>query len=368
MRLSRAIDLFDVKLSESCAKTTRAKYVNEILIPFADSLDPEATVDETSRDDCRLFLGRWRNASPSTYNLGHTVLNVFYEFCIDEGWRTERNPMHGIGRRKRERPEDLAVPSLEDNEVGRLYAACQELDELLTIAILAYTGVRRTAAANLRWRDLDFVKGTGRFEEKGGKTNVLPLPDELREMLYAIGLEGQVPCAPDDYVIPNRAPGLVGGGMPAADRHVVRYYANKNPKRNNKVVYNNVKRVVKRAGLGEGRGTPHPHTLRAAFAVHFYEQPDEHGEPRRDLLATKDLLGHSRVETTEVYLRRRQKERAKANVRGLSWASVFQPSMGMPPAGFEPALGESALPDPLRLKLEELRAAQSRRKQRDRRR
>ena len=65
-----------------------------------------------------------------------------------------------------------------------------------------------------------------------------------------------------------------------------------------------------------------PHALRAAFAVQFDDaNPDQ-------LVALKELLGHARVETTLVYLRRKDKARAMEAVRGLSWGGgqfVFPP-------------------------------------------
>ena len=175
------------------------------------------------------------------------------------------------------------------------------------------------------------------------------MPNELREILYAIGLKGEVPCAPSDYVIPNRASGRQGQGVS---------YKSLDRERSAKVVYKLIKGVGERAGV-----VVHPHALRAAFAVHYYEQPASGG-----LLALKDLLGHARAETTEVYLRRRDKERAKETVRELSWASVLQPSSLVPPAGFEPALTESTLPEPLARKLDELRGdSKARAKKRARR-
>ena len=39
------------------------------------------------------------------------------------------------------------------------------------------------------------------------------------------------------------------------------------------------------------------------------------------LVALKELLGHNRIETTMVYLRRKDKARAMESVRDLSWAS-----------------------------------------------
>jgi integrase len=80
----------------------------------------------------------------------------------------------------------------------------------------------------------------------------------------------------------------------------------------------------------------HAHALRAAFAVRFDEaHPDQ-------LLALKDLLGHARLETTLVYLRRRKKQLAMERVRDLSWGSVggfvLQPYAVEAHTGFEPVL------------------------------
>jgi hypothetical protein len=73
------------------------------------------------------------------------------------------------------------------------------------------------------------------------------------------------------------------------------------------------------------------HALRAAFAVQFDEQ-----NPGR-VIALKELLGHARVETTMVYLRRKNKALEMESVRGLSWGSVFPHNAVVPPAGAEPS-------------------------------
>ena len=46
-------------------------------------------------------------------------------------------------------------------------------------------GPRRHAAAQVRQRDVDLKRGTMRFQEKGGKIVVKPMPDELVAILSA---------------------------------------------------------------------------------------------------------------------------------------------------------------------------------------
>jgi integrase/recombinase XerD len=339
MRISRAIDSYIGELARlGRTQATRTKY-RQVLEPFADQLDLDAQVADATKDHCRHYLDRWVDSSPATIALYVSILTVFFAYCVDEGW-IDQSPMEKIRRPPLKRPEDLDVVTVSGDEVGRMFAAAQALDEFICVALLAYLGPRRSAAAQLRWRDLDLAKATVKFREKGGKVIVKPIPQELCEMLYQIALGGQVPNAPDDYVIPNRE----------GRAHGVRFATNRNDKRNNKVVYNTVKRVAARAGVDA-----HPHALRAAFACHYLE-----GQPG-DLDALQKLMGHSRVETTQVYLRRQDRFKAMERVRPLSWASVLQPSSGVPPAGFEPALEETNAADPIRLKLEQLRAEQQER-------
>ena len=94
-----------------------------------------------------------------------------------------------------------------------------------------------------------------------------------------------------------------------------------------RVVWNIVRTVAKRAGV-----QTHVHALRGAFATFFLEE--HHG----DIHALKELLGHKRIETTYVYLRRLDREKAMDQVRGLSWRSALSAKAMEAHTGFEPVL------------------------------
>jgi integrase len=76
-----------------------------------------------------------------------------------------------------------------------MFSACEDWQELLTIAVLAYLGPRRRAAAQVRQRDVDLKHGTMRFQEKGGKVVVKPMPDELVAILRAAWESSESPLA-----------------------------------------------------------------------------------------------------------------------------------------------------------------------------
>jgi integrase len=109
--------------------------------------------------------------------------------------------------------------------------------------------------------------------------------------LQAAAESGQVSCRPDDYVIPNRRPASV-----------------RRAERSNKIIWETVMRVADRVGV---RATVH--ALRRAFAVAFLTS---HPGAIESLQA---LMNHSRIDTTQVYLRALNKSKAMEAVRDLSW-------------------------------------------------
>jgi site-specific recombinase XerD len=136
------------------------------------------------------------------------------------------------------------------------------------------------------------------------------MPDEYVAILRAAE-DNHVWRSPQDYLIPNRRPASV-----------------RSRERSDKVIWDTVKSVAARLGINA-----HVHALRAAFAVQFDEaHPDQ-------VIALKELMGHTRLETTLVYLRRKNKARAMEVVRDLSFsATLFPPT---PASGFEEDAGKA---------------------------
>jgi integrase/recombinase XerD len=314
--LARAVDLYIGELARrNCSRATRATY-ERLLFKFVDCYE-DRRPNEIAPDDCRAFLdsllrgsaARGKERSASTIALDVSVLAGFFRFCEDEGWVSE-TPMKRIRRPRRKRPEDLEVVSVSTEDIVRMFDACVDWQEFLCLSTAVYLGARRSAISRARRGDVDLVHGTIRFLEKGRKVVVKPLPDEYLAILRAAEKE----CAwagPDDYLVPNRRPGSV-----------------RRRERSDKIVWQTIKRVAARAGV-----RTHVHALRAAFAVQFDEaHPDS-------IIALKELLGHSRIDTTMVYMRRKDKARAMETVRDLSWGRSALASFAQEAhTGFEPVL------------------------------
>lgn len=304
--LGYAIDRYLGELSRRGRTPATQRTYERVLNQFANTLPVEWDVSDVTPDQCRAFLDKWRQASASTRALYVSVLRGFFGFLADEG-KVKHNPMDRIRRPPRPRPEDVDVVTVTSADVRAMLQAARSWNERLCISILAYMGPRRGALAKLRRSDVDFTHGTIRFQEKGGKIIVKPIPDALRSLLEDAEHDGLWEHA-SDYLIPN---------WRTADTR----------ERDDRIVYYIVKKVADRAGVNA-----HAHALRAAFAVYYLETHEG------DIEALRDLMGHSRYETTSVYLRKLNRLRSMERVRDLNWGVSLHGNPVVPPAGFEPAL------------------------------
>src|SRR5688572_3500062 len=291
------------------APGTRASY-ERYLFKFVDQLErtrQDVEVREVTTNDCRHFLDAWNGRSASTVCSIHSALTGLLGWLYLEG-EIDANPMVRIPRPRRPRPEDVDVVIVTPRDVQRMLAATDGWQEFLCLSVLAYMGPRRDSASRLRWRDVDLDEGTLRFKEKGSKVDVKPMPHELHAILRAAFESGAVGIQPDDYVIPNRRPASV-----------------RRKERSNKIIWETVLRVANRVGV---KATVH--ALRRAFAVAFLT-----GKPGA-IESLQALMNHSRIDTTQVYLRALNRSKAMEAVRDLSWGPGLQPSLGKAHTGFEP--------------------------------
>jgi integrase len=288
LRIGAAIDLFLGELARRGRKPGTLDAYRIKLNHLADDVR-DAFVHEIELADYERFLNRWVGSAPSTLAGSVSLVTGFSTFLWERGY-VPAHVAYPLRRPPRPRPEDLDVVTVSGEDVRQMLDGCETWQEFLCLTTALYLGARRRALARVRLGDVDFSRGTVRFVEKGAKVLVKPLPDEYLEILLAAQSAG-VWKSGEDYLIPNRRPGAV-----------------RNPQRSDKVIWETVRKVAVRVGV---RATVH--ALRAAFAVQFDEaNPDQ-------LIALKELMGHARIETTLIYLRRKDKAKAMEVVRGLSW-------------------------------------------------
>jgi site-specific recombinase XerD len=262
--------------------------------------------------------GRVPNAA-STQAQVASIVRSFFQWLDDEEY-IKRNPAERIKRPKIQpshENDNVLTVSTEDVRILLLEAAkSARWTDRIAVPLAVYTGARRHALAMIRRRDYDPFAGTLRFQEKGGNTIEKPVAGKLAAILDAAIFAG-VYETDDDYLVPSEAEQRREGD------------------RDDRIIWKSVKRVAASAGIES-----HVHSLRAAFAVYYLESKGDD-----NILSLKDLMGHQRLETTLIYLRRRNRKVGMESVRDLDWdlPESFEALPVTEKEGFEPSIPESPL-------------------------
>jgi integrase/recombinase XerC len=199
-------------------------------------------------------------------------IRSFFNFGYRRGW-IKNNPAKALLSKKRERRLPVSVPVLPLNELLDNYnwqADFAGLRDRALLELLYGCGLRRSEAAGLRTTDIDFGGRTLRVTGKGAKMRIVPFGYPA-----AVALQNWINHR-NDMISETDAVFIRRNGMPlrpAVIYHIVRKWLSQIP----------------------GLARYSPHVLRHSFATHLVEK----GAP---LNAVKELLGHSQLISTEIYL------------------------------------------------------------------
>lgn len=307
MTISHAVDLWLGELARKNYSERTIDAYRRLLDKLAGAF-PLADINDLTATNVRRFLdgeamyqsGAGRKAA-ATLAQNVTIVNRFTDWATAEGLLA-RNPVRRNGERILSRPRQVAadendnVATVSGTDVWRLIEATDgaEWNEKLAIHALAYIGPRRRALAVARIGDYDPVERMLSFREKGAKTIAKPVPDRLAAVIDAAIAAGvyvtQEKERGEDYLIPGRSRQRRPGD------------------RDDRVIWHLVRTVAARAGV-----TTNVHALRAAFAVQYLETHPGQIE------ALQKLMGHRRLETTLVYLRRLNRRQQMESVRDMDW-------------------------------------------------
>ena len=159
---------------------------------------------------------------------------------------------------------------MSETEVIQLFAAPLTLKEYCVVGLLYGCGLRVSEASNLRLQDIESAnKRLKVFQGKGAKDRYTLLPKKLLEQLRLFYLEEN---RPKEYLFTSK--------QTKRAIHV----------RSMQVIVNS---AMAKAGFKDKPFTAH--TLRHSFATHLLNTG-------ANLHVIKTLLGHSKLETTMVYL------------------------------------------------------------------
>lgn len=243
---------------EERTPATLEKYLRDVRA-FALWLDGEAVTREAVTGWKDRLLAERR--APSTVNTALSALNGLFRFL---GWEGCRARFVKVQRRLfRDPARELTRPDYD-----RLIATARELGKerlALVMETICATGVR---VSELRYLTVEAVQ-RGRAEiSLKGKVRVILIPTKLARKLLKYAKKNKT--ASGEIF-------LTGNGKSLSRRQI----------------WAEMKRLCVRAGVEPSR--VFPHNLRHLFATAYYRA-------YRDIARLADVLGHSSIETTRIYL------------------------------------------------------------------
>ena len=233
---------------------TRGKYLHDARA-FARFLAGRPVSPELTLEYRDALLGA--GYSPSSVNTMLASLNALFRFVGREDCRAERTRV----QREAFRPEER---ELTRDEYLSLLGAASSRERLILEAICS-TGIR---ISELRYFTVEGVKRGALSVTCKGKTRSILITHKLKALLV-------------EYAELN---GITSGAI-FLDRHG-------NPVGRG-TVWAMMKRLARKSGVPEAK--VFPHNLRKLFARMFYERS-------HDIAKLADVLGHSSVNTTRIYI------------------------------------------------------------------
>jgi site-specific recombinase XerD len=264
-------------VERNSAKLTVDSYRSDarMFLKFLDEAGVTHEVEAVTKQVLRQYIVwlRERGLQPATVARRIHSLRSLWNYLWDCEY-AETNPFRKLRLPKQSRRLPVY---LSEDECRRLIAgAAQQASVFLAcrdaalLSFLLFTGARRSEVLNLAWADVDLEQRTVRFvAAKGDKTRVLPLAEDAAEALAA-WREVRPACDHQCVFTTQWGARLGRRGLMSALRRAM-------------------------ATGGVDRPGTTPHKLRHSFARLLLKNG-------ADLNCLQRMLGHTRLDTTGVYL------------------------------------------------------------------
>jgi len=211
------------------------------------------------RDDIKLFLSYLlsNNMSARSLNLVRAALFFFYNEVLEKS----------ITKIKTPKIEKSLPTVLTKKEIISLFNVTKNFKSKLILKLLYSSGLRVSEVVNLKKEDINFDEKTGLVRQgKGNKDRMFILSQEIIKDLEKYCKEQDIPKG---YLFTNNK------NLPISTRNI------------QKIIQNS----AKKANINKHVT---PHKLRHSFATHLLESGT-------DIRMIQELLGHSNLQTTQIY-------------------------------------------------------------------
>lgn len=275
MKIEDAFENFlqHCKFEKTLTNITIENYKEDFSI-FLRYYPNKKEVSDLTKDDLNDFSydQALNGLSPTTIARRISTIKNFYSFLEGE------NIVKGIIS------DEIIIPKkehhlpqvLSEEEVNALLKAPdlsteKGIKEYAILDILYSCGLRVSEAVNLQINQINEQEGIINILGKGKKERIVPIRKEALKALKR-------------YIREVRNEHLV------IDKKIV-FLDKKGKKMSRQAIYNIVKENAKKAEI---KKEIHPHTLRHSFATHLLDNG-------ADLRVVQELLGHTKIGTTQIY-------------------------------------------------------------------
>ena len=226
--------------------------------------------DSISRKDIKNYLIHLsqKGFDPASIHRKLSTLRSFFKY-LQRRLKVKANPASSLEapKRKKRLPRALSWPQVKSLLEPSLYQEEREgLRDRAILELLYNTGLRLGEVSSLKKGNIDFEAGEIKVLGKGNKERIVPLGKNAGKLLRGY-LDSRK--TGEDFVFSNK-------------------YGEKLGRRG-------IARVVKKYGakvIEEKKFSPH--ALRHSFATHLLDEG-------ANLLAVKEMLGHEKLSTTQIY-------------------------------------------------------------------
>ncbi|MDO8972085.1 MAG: tyrosine-type recombinase/integrase [Saprospiraceae bacterium] len=203
-----------------------------------------------------------------------SCLKTYFKFLKKRGL-IEKDPMRKVTAPRSGKRLPVFV---QESQMSAVFSHLEFADDYsgllarLILEILYATGMRRSEASNLKINDIDFSRMVFRVRGKGDKERFIPFARYLTEWLekFLEARKVNFPGTSEPWLFLNR----------------------KGEQYSPESIYYLVRKHLSTVTTAEQRS---PHVLRHSFATHLSNNG-------ADLNAIKELLGHSNLASTQVYM------------------------------------------------------------------
>jgi integrase/recombinase XerC len=233
-------------------------------------------VEEVTTESVRSWVVEMKTAGLANATIARRLhaLRSFWRYLQDVDLTT-RDPLRKVATPKKQQslPRYLKVDELRQllDAAQRHTVVALAFRNYAMIALLAYTGIRKSELLALKLDDVDLDGARMVVRGKGSKWRALPLPDEARTAV-ADWLELRDAGCGHDYLFTTSRGNRI------------------HPSRMQRIW----RSILERSGVRRGGVTMH--TLRHSMATLLLQSG------ACDVVQLQQLLGHSRLDTTAVYL------------------------------------------------------------------